>query len=178
MKKLAQIKNQLTFLIRCRDNCIIPRGLRLSQPVEFPGSTKVAQKTSEIVLRHVIRNVRRKKVQREREVNDNTEGLKRILTESEWIEVEMWCLEAANEEALETKTRHKRKFQTLAEGDKSNNFELDKKRVVKNLSNRTLSDAEEKVLALGLNYAITPTSIPYGNTIASTEATAKNLLRI
>ena len=87
----------------------------------------------------------------------------------------MRCLEAANEEALETKTRHKRKFKALAEGDKTNNFKLDKKRVVKNLSNRPLSDAEENVLALGLNYAITPTSIPYSDFIASMEATAKNL---
>lgn len=147
----------------------------MSLPVEFPGSKKVAQKTSEIVLRHVIRDVRRKKVQTEKEVNINTEKLQRILTREEWRNVEAWCLKAADDEASETKDKHKRKFQTLAEGNKSNAFKLDRKRVVKNLSNRVLSDAEEQVLALGLNYAIAPTSIPYGDIIASTEATAKNL---
>ena len=33
---------------------------------------------------------------------------------------------------------------------------LDPKRVVKNISNKTLTEDEERVLALGLNFAVAP----------------------
>ena len=46
---------------------------------------------------------------------------------------------------------------------------------MQNLSTRPLSDDERKVLALGLNYAVTPRTIPTSNIIAATEATAKQL---
>jgi len=46
---------------------------------------------------------------------------------------------------------------------------------VRNLSKRSLSSDEEKVLALGLNYAVQSKTIPTGVIIAATEATAKQL---
>ena len=52
---------------------------------------------------------------------------------------------------------------------------LDTNKVVRNLSTRPLTEDEKKVLALGLNYAVTPRMIPVHNIIAATEATAKQL---
>ena len=46
---------------------------------------------------------------------------------------------------------------------------------MRNLSKRPLTEDEKKVLAPGLNYAVTPKSIPTHNIIATTEATAKQL---
>ena len=43
------------------------------------------------------------------------------------------------------------------------------------IGNERLTEDEKKVLALGLNYAVTPKSIPTHNIIAATEATAKQL---
>ena len=45
---------------------------------------------------------------------------------------------------------------------------------MKNLSNRQLTD-EEEVLAIGLNFALTPKTIPIDQYIAGTEVTARQL---
>ena len=50
---------------------------------------------------------------------------------------------------------------------------LDTEKVVRNLSHRTLTEDEKRVLALGLNFAVTPKTIPVPDVIAATEATAR-----
>ena len=50
-----------------------------------------------------------------------------------------------------------------------------KKSLVVNLSNYKLTDSEESVLSLGLNYAIPQKSLPVKEIIASTEQTTKFL---
>ena len=57
--------------------------------------------------------------------------------------IKEWCSEAAEKASLETKTRQKQKFDRLVEKHESGS--LDPKRVVKNISNRSLSVNEEKV---------------------------------
>ena len=47
-----------------------------------------------------------------------------------------------------------------------------REKVVRNLSNRALTEEEKEVLALGLNFAITPKQIPTLDIIAATECTA------
>ena len=43
------------------------------------------------------------------------------------------------------------------------------------MSSRTITDDENEVLALGLNYTITPKEVPVAQIVAATEATAKQL---
>ena len=68
------------------------------------------------------------------------------------MRIEKWCSEAADKASLETKHRQKLKFDKLKRIH--TNGVLDPKRVVRNVSNRILSEDEEEVLALGLNFAI------------------------
>ena len=75
-------------------------------------------------------------------------------------------------------TKHKRKFKLLtarmrADTFGTTQFTLSQERMVKNFSSKTLSDCEEQVLALALNFASVPPRIPYNKIIVSTEATAK-----
>ena len=51
----------------------------------------------------------------------------------------------------------------------------DTAKLVINLSSRTLNPTELQVLALGLNYAISPSTIPVNEIITSTEAVARKL---
>ena len=81
--------------------------------------------------------------------------------------------DTADKASLETKVRQKRKFDELKRI--CTNGALDPKRVVRNVSSRILSEDEEKVLALGLNFAIAPKRIPFTDTIAATESTARQL---
>ena len=112
----------------------------------------------------------------ENEIHYNTLELKGRLTNTEWSGIDQWCLMATDEEARETKTRLNRKFQSLMDSPPEQPEQTPHRlRVVKNLSSRILTNTEEQVLSLGLNYAITPARIPYNNIIAATEATAKQL---
>lgn len=52
---------------------------------------------------------------------------------------------------------------------------LDPKKLVINLSRRSLSPQEEEVLALGLSFVIATRQEPYDEIIATTEATYRRL---
>ena len=53
--------------------------------------------------------------------------------------------------------------------------QLDKDKLVKNFSSRSLTEKEKELLALGLNFAVTPRQIPTLQIIAATESTASQL---
>ena len=74
------------------------------------------------------------------------------------------------------KERQTRKFEALRNQRPIHTFTaLDRKKLVVNVSHRTLSPQEEEVLALGLSFAIAPKQIPYHEIIAATEATSRRL---
>ena len=83
--------------------------------------------------------------------------------------------EAIDNRCTFTKTKvqenHEKKFQKI-DNKKHDNI---KKRWVINTSKRTLSKAEITVLRKGMNYAITPRTIPLKEIIASVEQGIKNL---
>ena len=93
--------------------------------------------------------------------------------ETKWKKIKDWCREAEEKETEVVKTRQIRKFNDLCQ----NKFgkRLDPKKVVKNLSSRQLTDDEEQVLAIGLNFALTPKQYPTEQYIAGTESTARQL---
>ncbi|GJQ71066.1 hypothetical protein Trydic_g975 [Trypoxylus dichotomus] len=66
---------------------------------------------------------------------------------------------------------HRRKFQTISLKPRL----CPKPKVAVNLSSRPLSDNEELVLANGLNYAISPNSIPKEGIIAEVESSIRSL---
>ena len=77
---------------------------------------------------------------------------------------------AATKVAEATKTKQIKKFDKLHACRFGPNLDTDK--VVRNLSHRTLTEDEKRVLALGLNFAKT---IPVPDVIAATEATARQV---
>ena len=56
--KFAKHRNHRTFLLRCKNNYIIPKGLRLKTPVKSKKAYRVIQIT---LLRKRIGDIRRKK---------------------------------------------------------------------------------------------------------------------
>jgi len=71
--------------------------------------------------------------------------------------------------------RQKAKFQQLVSNYDSSTPTLDKAKVVINRSKRTLTTNEEEVLSLGLNFALSPRTMPVTAIISSTESTARQL---
>ena len=71
------------------------------------------------------------------------------------------------------RTRQKKKYDQLKSA--RNTTSLDPKKVVRNFSSRSLTEDEERVLSLGLNFAVAPKRIPYQDIIVATESTARQL---
>ena len=176
MEKLARHSNHLTFLIRCRNNGIIPQGLRISLPAKLHNTRKlndISTKTSGSLLRALISDTRTKKARIKKEIDTLTAMIRNDEDEERRSRIISWCSQAAEKAFAAAKTRQKLKFEKLR--DARHTTPLDPKKVVKNFSSRSLTDDEERVLALGLNYAVAPKQVPYQEIIVATEATARQL---
>ena len=89
--------------------------------------------------------------------------------EGKWKQLETWCSSTTEMIHWETKATQMQKFERL-QAKLHLVPQLDKDKLVKNLSSRNLTEKEKDVLALGLNFAVTPRQI-----IAATESTATQL---
>ena len=100
-----------------------------------------------------------------------------MLDTDKWPRSDHLCKTATDHVYNDTKNRQIRKFSTLkSQGTPQPTLETSN--LVVNLSHRHLTSLEEEVLALGLSFAIAPSSIPFEDIIAATEATARRLDQI
>ena len=94
-KKLARLKNHLTFLIRCRENQVIPVGLRITAPVITPRAQLIVRRASLALLRELICETRDKKRRIEKEVEIHNSNLRGTLDPDNWKKLDTWCCTAA-----------------------------------------------------------------------------------
>ena len=94
-------------------------------------------------------------------------------TADQYVRIREWGSDSARKESEVVKRRQIKKFDELYR--KKYGQGLDHDKVVCNLSKRRLSSDEKQVLALGLNFAVTPKTIPTETIIASTEAIARRM---
>ena len=170
---MARLRNHLTFLIRCRENHVIPKGLSVTLPLASKSSLQIEHQTSLALLRQLIRDNRSKKVRISRDINTYTQQLAEVTTEEQRSQILEWCTAAATSVAAATKSRQIKKFNRLIARKLGPSLDADK--VVKNISQRNLTEEEKQVLALGLNYAVTPKAIPAAEIISATETAARRL---
>ena len=90
-----------------------------------------------------------------------------------WEKLESWCSSATEKSFNKTKDRQIQKFSHLLARHETHTIPTE--HVVCNISSKTLSPKEEEVLALGLNFVVTPQQILVLKMIASTETTARQL---
>ena len=90
--------------------------------------------------------------------------------------LEQWARWHGNRVHEKVKERQRKKFDNLMQGKRwGQRTNLDKNRLVVNLSSQQLTEAQRDVLALGLNFATAPKRIPVEDIIARTEQTARRL---
>ena len=83
--KYVKTKNNLTFLLRCRDKDIIPNGLKVklpSLPSSTPSINKILHQASTRILKHQVQNLRRKKALLEDNLQKMTSNLEDTLDTS------------------------------------------------------------------------------------------------
>ena len=65
-EKLARYSNHLTFLMRCRDHNLVPKGLRVRLPVNTAKARLIAWRTAKALLRERIKEARQQKLRLEK----------------------------------------------------------------------------------------------------------------
>ncbi len=135
----------------------VPRGLRVKLPLRSRNIQKIADRTNLAVLRQLIRDNREKKVRIEKLIHTCESTLRNAVTENQWSRLQIWANASATKVADTTKARQIKKFNQLILSKLGPSLDVNK--VVKNISQRTLTTEEEQVLSLGLNFAITPRTI-------------------
>lgn len=98
-EKLARFKNHLTFLVKCRNNSITPKGLRISTSIHSTKATIIVKKSNQALLHKRIKHVQKTKViftkleaDTERELSSmkvNKEQLEKLKL---WAEQDVNCI--------------------------------------------------------------------------------------
>ena len=109
----------------------------------------------------------------EKEIDTYSGILHTSTDEAQVLKIMDWCSNREKNVASTTKEIQKRKFERLQVANQPQ--QLDPQKVVKNISSRSISSDEQEALALGLNFARTPTGIPHRAIIAATESTCRQL---
>lgn len=173
--KIARQHQHIAFNTRCRRYGIIPRSLRVKPLVDTDGGRRIAARTSSQFLSARIDECYRtlRKLKRERLLQK--EELTHAVRPQDLEALESHRRIATDNEKNKAKERQKRKFDTLnlehgcaRRHDRQRMTSSD--RLVVNLSSKSLSDAQKRVLAKGLKFAPAPKSIPVKEIVMNVES--------
>ena len=145
LKKQARLENHLTFLMKCRNNNIIPKGLRIRLPVYSRKAHIISARTSRALLRERIGYTRRQKIKNH--LNSCSIRLElRLDTSPQTLQALIeWAEHHKKEEFSAVKKQQQEKFQLLLkEKERYKGFRTStKQNVVVNLSRKALTVEQE-----------------------------------
>ena len=195
LEKKENWTQQRSFLMRCRDSGIVPKGLRVTVPKGIMSREQEKKWKIKCEIELIQKTVKRLFV-KQQSADERIAKLKLQLRNKfkmgeKWIENTMrWLEKKAKGKAESKKTSLKGKFDKLNAEKKmiEELFEENKmkyaeekentnpmKKIVYNNSSKTISRRQQKVLELGLTFAITPKKFPLLEYIAATENLCQSL---
>jgi len=127
-------------------------------------------------LRERIRLTQRAKADTKKEAESTAQSITSALSADDAAEVLDKVKSTTQRVFNTTKDRQQRKFEKLLREKQSSvspTTFVDKTKWVINLSSRTLNEAELSLLKKGLNFAVTPTSVPATEIIAKIESAVR-----
>ena len=177
-RKIARWQNHLCYLLRCRSNGLLPPSLKLKTSVKGTEAENILRKTEAKLLSERIRQtIFTLNVIKRQSEELSTEITSRISTDLGGRISQMVDL-THDSEHRKCKRRQINKYDRLRE--KSNPVEetglnQHQERWIMNKSTRILSDEEKRLLTKGMNYAISPETIPTVDLIAGVEVACRGL---
>ena len=171
-RKISRHKNHLIFTLRCKDIGFTPPSLNIKCPIQTLRAKKIIERAKHGLVKERIRTINNKldTYNKEKDTLENTlyskvgDSLQRDIKQH--IE---WTRESTHQRI---KQHHQDKFERLTSKAKNKEIDLSGtqlKRWVVNLSKYELSDSQSQVLAKGLNFAVTPKTVPIDEYIVATE---------
>ena len=185
-KQHASYSNHLRFNLRCKSEGIIPRSLQIQSPIQSQNAMNIIAKARKQLLRERINlNVKKiKNIDRELEEKQSVFLSNEAFDEEFRLAAKSHLSKSRENMHEKTKARHIGKIDVLIKKQKYNGLHRDAeldltgtqlKRWVVNRSDRTLTDTETRVLARGLNFAISPEKVPVDDFILATESACQKL---
>ena len=145
MERLARWKNHLTFMIKCRNKSLLPKGFRVSLPSKTKKGRRIAERTGQALLRDKIKTVRVLKVTISRDIDNLKQSLAEHVGEDKLDAILDWSVLNSEKVFMDTKFRQQRKFsQLLKERCMHTNKPPQRKGLVVNLSSYTLNQDEKR----------------------------------
>src|SRR5579859_7361329 len=158
---LRQVRhsNSLTFLMRCRDNNIIPKGLRLKAPTPTLRAKTVCENASKALVRDQICVHRKGKAEASSLARDIEGQIQSVVSKDDLQRITTACKASAAKANIKAKQTHLKKYKTLLDESTRkephkgpvNNNPRDKLSTVINISKKSLSAEEMSLLNKGLN---------------------------
>ncbi len=183
--KRVRLINHLKFLRRCRDNDIVPIGLRIRLPKDECRKRNVIRMKTRLETTRVrsrIKDIRRKLYFVDRQKRQILTELKEVFIENDFQWLEQVIRITEEKETQIVKKRHVKKYNTLIKEKEDRNNECrqqfeDQERMkrekIKNevvdLTKDGIDSDVKKYLALGPDFSETPRKVPYEHIIAETE---------
>ena len=175
MCKQAKVKNHLIFMIRLRDNNIIPQSLRTICPVQTGLGREITRRYHKRLLLARITDINNQKRLLSDSITNQKSNLQSLLSQSDYNKV-LNIIEKRTEFVFtQTKNRHMTKLTRLLSQQSNQQSESTPTNWVKNISDTVLTDGETKLLSKGLNFSVTPRNIPNKDLIASIEMASSHL---
>lgn len=178
----------ISFLKACRDHSLIPKGLRLTNPLSTKRSTEVLTHASNLLITERLNHYRLKYAQHKRTYEHNLRHIESLITPQYFQKLGHLNTKKSSYTHRKQLLTHQKKFAVLLSeydtpflspydtlktldipsptfhGPLLKTSPTPKKdttaKTVINLSGQTLSTAETDVLSLGLKFVPTPTSDP------------------
>ncbi|XP_054645213.1 uncharacterized protein LOC129188546 [Dunckerocampus dactyliophorus] len=181
--KLADLRNHLRFNLRCRQSRLIPKCMRQASLEQGHLARKMQQNYIRKIQNLRIRRLNIEIKNKQSEVETFYQRLQTKLTHETYQEVCEFTKSGYMKHHSKTKERHKGKFQKLLLENRpqlvvntkdGGNQTNTKENWIKNLSDRSLSETEKAVLTKGLNFSVTPKTIPTVDYITAAESAIRN----
>ena len=182
-QKIARWTNNRHFNVRCVHNNIVPSSIKLKSNVKGLSANKILQKAEKKLLNIRISQCTFtiKKLE-ERNIQNKTALFERLSAKDKQ-EVDLFLKERHIHAFENTKAKQREKYDKLLEKEKrknDGNYDKDehaqiKKRWVVNLSDIRLEPEANSLLRRGLNFAVTPKTLPVDEIITATEVACQQL---
>ncbi len=187
---MTRHRQHLTFTHRCKDNGVTPSSLKIRCPINTEKARNIIKKAEKELVSERIRVVKNKISDLERKTQKQKDNLETLGIDNEARRhVEIHLVNKRKSEENKTKERHKAKLDRLITKNEAKNksevraepdlsgTQLKKWREkwVKNISDKELSDPQQKLLARGLNFAVSVDKIPNDEYIVACETACSKL---
>ena len=178
--KYARCTNHLRFSLRCHHNNLIPNDLYLKSKLKTPKSKQILERASHQLLQDRIHINHNRRNRIKTSLDKQTDHIQSILQPEHHNQLVTYHNNTYENETKKVKNRHLKKFNNLLkkhlhQQPPAENT-IDKSKWIVNLSSKTLTPAEENLLQNGVNYSITPQTIPTADIIAKVETAIRTLL--